>query len=334
MSDEPTSPARDDPVDAGPAAPTPSEAEPSGSDARPTLRARTEALKARAESARRSVEAQTESLRARHASVRIAYEAYERDRRQAGALLAGGLAYRLFLWLLPAALFAIAVVSLFAEATSTSPEEAADATGMGAALAATVATAVEQSGRGSIYLLVLGGVLMVWAARSAVKGLRLTSAVAWGIRAPAPPRSWMSALVFSGLMFGVLLVPNVLLPFLHGGPFVADILVEALAFVAFVALLVWVQDVMPHPEGIPWRAFVPGAVVCTAGGFVLRLVTDLYFAGRLGRVDDLYGALGIAAVFMAWLYLIGRLLVAMYAVSATRWRAHEREEQGPTPAPG
>ncbi|MGH7481870.1 MAG: YhjD/YihY/BrkB family envelope integrity protein [Longimicrobiales bacterium] len=290
-------------------------------------------MKARAESARRSVEAQTESLRERHASVRIAYEAYERDRRQAGALLAGGLAYRLFLWLLPAALFAVAVIGLFADATSRSPEEAAEATGLGASLAVTVAQAVEQSGRGSIYLLVLGGVLMVWAGRSAVKGLRLTSAVAWGIRPPAPPRSWMSALVFSGVTFGVLLVPNVLLPFLHGGAFVVDLLAEALVFVALTALLVWVQDVMPHEEGITWSAFVPGAAVCTAGAFVLRIVTDLYFAGRLGRVDDLYGALGIAAVFMAWLYLIGRLLVAMFAVSATRWRAQEGEETGPS-APG
>ena len=120
-----------------------------------------------------------------------------------------------------------------------------------------------------------------------------------------------------GVTFSVLLIPNVLLPFLHGGPFVVDIFAEALVFVGLTALLVWIQDLMPHGEGIPWTAFVPGAVVCTAGGFVLRLVTDLYFAGRLGRVDDLYGALGIAAVFMAWLYLIGRLLVAMFAVSAT-----------------
>ena len=334
MSDEPRSPAPDDPVDAADAAPTSPDAEPPDPSARPTIRERTEALKARAESARRSVEAQTESLRARHASVRIAYEAYERDRRQAGSLLAGGLAYRLFLWLLPAALFAVAVISLFAEATSRTPEEAAEATGLGAALGVTVAKAVEQSGRGSIYLLVLGGVLMVWAARSAVKGLRLTSAVAWGIRPPAPPRSWLSAVAFSGVTFGVMLVPNVLLPFLHGGPFLADVFAEALVFAGLTALLVWVQRLMPHGEGIPWSAFVPGAVVCTAGGYVLRLVTDLYFTGRLGRVDDLYGALGIAAVFMAWLYLIGRLLVAMFAVSAARWRAQEQGETGSPPAPG
>jgi uncharacterized BrkB/YihY/UPF0761 family membrane protein len=44
-------------------------------------------------------------------------------------------------------------------------------------------------------------------------------------------------------------------------------------------------------------------------------------------VDDLYGALGLAAVFMAWLYLVARLLVASFAVSATRWRSTETEAQ-------
>ena len=33
----------------------------------------------------------------------------------------------------------------------------------------------------------------------------------------------------------------------------------------------------------------------------------------------------LAAVFMAWLYLGGRLIVACFAVSATRWRADEIE---------
>jgi uncharacterized BrkB/YihY/UPF0761 family membrane protein len=318
MSGEPPSPTPDDPVDEG------SEQPPSAE--KQTLRTRTEALRARAESARRSVEAQTESLRERHASVRIAYEAYERDRRQAGALLAGGIAYRLFLWLLPTALFFVAVLGLFADITSRTPQQAAEASGLGSALTVTVAQAVEQSGRGSIYLLVLGGILMVWAGRSAVKALRLTSAVAWGIRPPPPAHSLVSSLTFTGVSFGVLLLPNVFLPFLHRAPFVADILIEVVVFLGLVALLVWVQMVMPHPEEVPWTAHVPGAVVATAGVYVLRIVTDIYLTGRLGRVDDLYGALGIAAVFMAWLYLIGRLLVAAFGVSAARWRAQAEEE--------
>ena len=83
---------------------------------------------------------------------------------------------------------------------------------------------------------------------------------------------------------------------------------------------VWVQSILPHAEDTPWTAFLPGAIVLAVGADLLRIVTQVYLAGRLGRVDDLYGALGVAAVFMAWLYLVARLLVASFAVSATRWR--------------
>ena len=34
-----------------------------------------------------------------------------------------------------------------------------------------------------------------------------------------------------------------------------------------------------------------------------RVVTIVYFAGKLDRVDDLYGALGVASVFLAWLFI-------------------------------
>jgi uncharacterized BrkB/YihY/UPF0761 family membrane protein len=85
------------------------------------------------------------------------------------------------------------------------------------------------------------------------------------------------------------------------------------------------QSILPHPESARWKAFLPGAIVLAVGSVLLRIVTQVYFAGRLGRVDDLYGALGLAAVFMAWLYLAGRLIVASFAVSATRWRADEIE---------
>ena len=92
-----------------------------------------------------------------------------------------------------------------------------------------------------------------------------------------------------------------------------------------VALSVWMQSILPHAEDAPWTAFLPGAIVLAVGADLLRLVTQVYLAGRLGRVDDLYGALGVAAVFMAWLYLVARLLVASFAVSATRWRAEEAQ---------
>jgi uncharacterized BrkB/YihY/UPF0761 family membrane protein len=53
----------------------------------------------------------------------------------------------------------------------------------------------------------------------------------------------------------------------------------------------------------------------------MQIATSVYFAGRLGRVEDLYGAIGLATVFMVWLYVIGRLVVAAMALNAERWRA-------------
>jgi membrane protein len=317
MSDEPPAPDPQEPLD--PFAP--------GIDApsrRPTLRERADVISERADSAKRSVEARAEILRARHASVRLAYQAYERDRRQAGALLAGGIAYRLFLWLLPTALFAVGIVGLLANISSTSPERVAHDAGFGAALALTVAQAAQQSGKGSVSLALLGGVLALWAGRAAVKALSLTASVAWGLRPVPLTRGLMKSMTFSGVCIGLMLLPG-LLNVLHRGPIGVDLLLELVLLAGMVALSVWVQLIFPHVEGAPWTAFLPGAIVLAVGADLLRLVTQVYFVGRLGRVDDLYGALGVAAVFMAWLYLIARLLVASFAISATRWRSGQTE---------
>ena len=317
MPDEP--PARDpqDPLD-------PSWRGAEASPKRPTLRERADVISERADTAKRAVGARGEVLRARHASVRLAYQAYERDRRQAGALLAGGIAYRLFLWLLPTALFVVGVVGLLADISSTNPEQVARDAGFGAALAVSVAQAAQESGKGSLSLLLLGGVLALWAGRAAVKALNLTASVAWGMRPIPLTGGLMKSLTFSGVCIGLMLLPR-LLAVLHGGPFAVDLLIELVTLGGMVALSLWVQSILPHVDDAPWTAFLPGAIVLAVGADLLRLVTQVYFAGRLGRVDDLYGALGLAAVFMAWLYLIAPLIVASFAVSATRWRSADSE---------
>ena len=317
MPEEP--PARDpqDPLD-------PSTPGVEASPNRPTLRERADLISERADTAKRAVEARGEALRARHASVRLAYQAYERDRRQAGALLAGGIAYRLFLWLLPTALFAVGIVGLLADISATSPEQVAHDAGFGAAIALTVAQATQESEKGSLSLVLLGGALALWAGRVAVKALSLTASVAWGLRPVPLTRGLIRSLTFSGVCVGLMLLPG-LLNVLHRGPIAVDLLLELVTLAGMVALSVWVQLNFPHAEGAPWTAFLPGAIVLAVGTDLVRLVTQVYFAGRLGRVDDLYGALGLAAVFMAWLYLVARLIVASFAVSATRWRSAETE---------
>ena len=54
----------------------------------------------------------------------------DRDAEVGGGLIAGALAYRFFIWLLPFVLVAVAGLEVAADASSTSPEDAADEVGL------------------------------------------------------------------------------------------------------------------------------------------------------------------------------------------------------------
>ncbi len=70
-----------------------------------------------------------------------------------------------------------------------------------------------------------------------------------------------------------------------------------------------------------------------AVGFAaLRIVTIVWFANRLDRVDDLYGALGVATVFLAWLFIVARLLVAGASLNATLWLGRQDAQAGTSEA--
>src|SRR4051812_40115148 len=84
-------------------------------------------------------------LRGRSPLVAAAMEAGDLDRRRAGSLLAGGIAFRLFLWLLPASLFVAALSGLVHPVGSASPEHVARSLGLAASVATTVDEATRQS---------------------------------------------------------------------------------------------------------------------------------------------------------------------------------------------
>lgn len=71
--------------------------------------------------------------RERRESVRTLFQLFEEDRGRGGGLLAGGLAYRMFIWLLPAALVASSLLRLIAEIGGKSPSTTAKDIGMGGA---------------------------------------------------------------------------------------------------------------------------------------------------------------------------------------------------------
>src|SRR4051812_34151176 len=84
-------------------------AEPPG---KPSMRARAEALTARGQALLERLEGE----RPGHASVEVGFQFLVRDRQIAGGVLGGGLAYRLFFWILSLAVLASAGLGLAAHA--------------------------------------------------------------------------------------------------------------------------------------------------------------------------------------------------------------------------
>jgi uncharacterized BrkB/YihY/UPF0761 family membrane protein len=81
-----------------------------------------------------------------------------------------------------------------------------------------------------------------------------------------------------------------------------------LATIAIAAVNLLVFDRLPH-RATSMLGLVPGVVLLTIGIRGLAAATDIYFSGRLDRVDDLYGGLGIAIVILLYLYLAARSFV-------------------------
>ena len=79
---------------------------------------------------------------------------------------------------------------------------------------------------------------------------------------------------------------------------------------------------LPHPPGLSWRAFIPGAALVAVGMEGIQLATVLYLSHKAKQVSASYGALGIALILLLWLYLIGRLIVAAAFLNATVWESH------------
>jgi uncharacterized BrkB/YihY/UPF0761 family membrane protein len=235
-------------------------------------------------------------------------------RQRGGPLLSGGLAYRLFLFMIPAALLVVAVIGAFVDISGESPDKAAHDLGMGAALAATVAQAVSQSEANAWWLALLGLVLMLWAARSAVSALLIVSRIAWDEPLSNKISTTRGALVFTGFIFAGSIGSYLASHLLHGS-IAASVLLWVLVAAVTIGAALLAMVLLPR-AGRPWPVVIPGALFF---GVVVRglvLATGVYFADKISRANDLYGALGIAIVILLWLYLLAWGWVAAQFLNA------------------
>jgi uncharacterized BrkB/YihY/UPF0761 family membrane protein len=269
-----------------------------------------------------------ESARARVVAARstvpaidTAFLAGDRDRKVGGNLLACAVAYRLFLWILPMSLVAVAALGFLVEADRDNPEEVARDVGLSAYVASTVADAADQANEGRWVLLVGGLIALFMASRAGVTAVRAVYARAWGLPYERTPRPLLASLGFTGITLLCVLVTV-------GGNWARSesdglgLGVRLAVVVVYAGLWLVCSLPLPRPDGVPWTALLPGVLLLAAGAQALHLATVFYFAQRISSASELYGGLGSAAAVLLWLYLIGRLVVGSAVLNATLWERH------------
>jgi membrane protein len=264
----------------------------------------------------RRLAARAESERARHRAVDAVFDMVERDGDVGGGIIAGALAFRFFIWLLPLALVAVAGLGIAADASSGSPEEAAQALGFEGLVSNSIANAAESPNRW--YALVVGIPVLVWATRSVLRVLIGAHRLVWTdarVRAPKPRLVPTLRLLGLLLCFGVVSTVAAATRAWSTAP---GLLTTLLAVVPYAAIWLLVSVRLPHRQA-PWAALVPGAVLLGVGTEVLHAVVAYVITPWALARQGTYGALGVASALLVGLFLTSRLIVAAAVVNATLW---------------
>lgn len=265
-----------------------------------------------AASTKRAVESaktRVEQERERRYVVALAFSIADRGRRAAASVLAGALAFRFFLTLLPLTLVAVVGLGYLKTAGGT-PSDALHQFGIKGVIASTINSSASFSEPGRATVLLLGIVALMSGARTCAATLRAIHALAWGIPVTRWRRGGRAGMIFLGA---------VVIGFACAG-LAARARTEAGVAIGFGASLgvalvygvVWfgASFLLPHPDEAHWPAFIPGAILVGAGMALLQVVTANWIGPKLQHETALYGSLAVSFVVLGWLYVIGRLLVA------------------------
>jgi hypothetical protein len=125
----------------------------------------------------RIVRERTEAARTRHASVDLALGLIERDSGIGGGLLAGALAYRLFVLLLPTALLLVSGLGLYADSVDESTTHVARKAGLHGLIGSQVAATAGGRARWIVFILMVPAVL--YATAKLYRALAIVHAIAW-----------------------------------------------------------------------------------------------------------------------------------------------------------
>lgn len=262
--------------------------------------------------------ARFEAARSRHASVELGWSLYEGDSSIGGGLLAGALAYRLFVLLLPTSLLLVSGLGLYAGAADKSTRQVTREAGLHGLFASNVAATASSSARWLVFILMIPAVL--YAAAKLYRALAIVHGIVWHSTGRAGRTTRRGVGVLLGVLFATVAATEIVSWIRRhdqlGG-------LSVLVVYAFIVGAIWLALSLELPHGdARWTALVPGALLFGVGLLAVN-VFNVYVTARLveNRADT-YGALGIATALLLSLVLVGRVAVVSAELNEVLYRRH------------
>ena len=293
-----------------------------GTEAIAKARARAEELRIKAE-----------ANRPRSRAIDIAFGSYERDTEVGGGILAGAVAFRVFLFIVPFVFFFVVAFGLIADAVGTTAASAAHRAGIAGLLGSTIKNVGDQSIWSRLTILGASGFALVLGARNLMKVLVIIHVLIWRVPRVRVRRQVRAVALLVVSVLGALALAQVTNR-LHDNSFPAWVFATS-AFMLVPASLWLVASLklFPHPPELDWRDMVPGALLVGVGIEALHVFTAVYISHSFERKSETYGAIGGSLSLLLWAYVVGRILAASPVVNAVVWRRAHAHDLPPPVVP-
>jgi uncharacterized BrkB/YihY/UPF0761 family membrane protein len=262
--------------------------------------------------------ARLEAARERHGSIELCWSLYEGDSAIGGGLLAGALAYRLFVLLLPTALLLVSGLGLYAGAADKSTRQVTREAGLHGLFASNVAASSSGGARWLVFILSVPALL--YAAAKLYRALAIVHGIVWHSSGRAGRTTSRGVAVLLGVLL-TSVVATEIVSWIRRHDQLGGIAV--LAVYAVVVGGAWLALSLRLPHGdAGWTSLLPGSLLFGVGLLGVN-VFNVYVTARLveNRADT-YGALGIATALLFSLVLVGRVAVVSAELNAVLYRRH------------
>ena len=238
-----------------------------------------------------------------------------------GSQMASAITLTAFLTLFPLMLVAIAVLGFVSAAGDDVPARVVENLGISGRAARTVTDAVHTAERSRRVASVVGILGLLWTGLGFAGALAYAYNAAWqvkgrGIRDRAFALGWLVGL---GALLAVSFAATTAIEWLGAG--VAPLLILA-GMVLNIAIFLWTSWLLPNRK-VGVRALLPAAIVGAALLEVLKIVGTLVVPRLVADSSALYGTIGVVFAVLAWLLILGRVVVYVAVVEVISWEGRK-----------